>query len=125
MIGVAEVSGVEDVDIPLVDDLCGVRGTLFAGLEKKLSQFSAWSNASGKKMRLGLSGAVDLMCTPLSLTFLESTRSGSGWGREYCRGCAGLSRSNRRWRAARAFALLLNNYLYQLTHTIPYRNKME
>lgn len=96
MIGVSEVSRVEDVHIPLVDDLRVAGDTLLAGLVKKLSQFSAWSKASGKKMRLGLSTVVDLMWTPRSLTFLESTRSGSGWGRGYCRGCGGWRRRRRR-----------------------------
>lgn len=65
-------------------------GTLLVGLLKKLSQFSAWSKASGKKMRLGLSFAVDLMCTPLSLTFLESTTSGSILYVPYFLGYGGL-----------------------------------
>jgi len=107
MVRVSEVSRVKDVNIPLVDDLPHKRGTLLAGFEKKLSQFSAWSNASGKKMRLGLSAEVDLMCTPRSLTFLESTRSGSGWEREYCRGCVGWWRSSMRWTTAPAFAFYL------------------
>jgi len=87
VVGVAEVAGVEDVDVALVDDLGGVRGTLLRGLLKKLSQFSTWSNASGKKMRLGLSLEVDLICTPRSRTFLVSTSWGSEWGGAYCRGC--------------------------------------
>lgn len=78
MIRVSEVSWIEDIDISLINDLRVDRATLFLGLLKKFNQFSAWSKASGKKMRLGLSAAVDLMCTPRSLTFLESTRSGSG-----------------------------------------------
>ena len=41
MIGVAEVSGVEDIDISLVDDLCDEGYTLFLGSEKNLSQFYA------------------------------------------------------------------------------------
>jgi hypothetical protein len=73
VVGVAEIPGVEDVDVPLVDDLGGERGTLLSGLLKKLSQFSAWSKASGKKMRLGLSFEVERMCTPRSFTLRLST----------------------------------------------------
>lgn len=40
MIRVAEVSGVKDVHVALVDDLYRRRGTLLAGFEKKLSQLS-------------------------------------------------------------------------------------
>jgi hypothetical protein len=73
MVGVAEVAGVQDVDIALVDDLDVGLNTLFSGLLKKLSQLSAWSKISGKKIRVGLSGEVDLMWMPRSLTFLVST----------------------------------------------------
>lgn len=73
MVRIAEVAGVEDIDVALVDDLSEDDGTLLEGLLKKLSQFYAWSKASGKKMRLGLSFEVDLMCTPLSLTLRVST----------------------------------------------------
>ena len=69
--------GIEDIYIYLMYDLCEWGSTLLTGLLKKLSQFYAWSNASGKKMRLGLSRDVDLMWTPLSLTFLLSTSWGS------------------------------------------------
>jgi hypothetical protein len=47
-IRVTEISRVEDVDIPFVEDLPCIRSTLFAGLEKKSSQHSVWSKASGK-----------------------------------------------------------------------------
>lgn len=77
VVGVAEVAGVQDIDISLVDDLDGEATTLLAGLLKKVSQFSAWSNISGMKMRVGLSGVVDLMWMPLSLTDLVSTSCGS------------------------------------------------
>jgi len=43
LVGIAEISGVEDEDVPLLYDLGGGRDTLFLGLEKKLSQFYAWS----------------------------------------------------------------------------------
>jgi hypothetical protein len=76
-VGVAEVAGVEDVDVALVDDLGGEGSTLLRGLLKKSSQLSAWSKTSGMKMRLGLSAAVDLMWMPRSFTFFESTCSGS------------------------------------------------
>ena len=59
MIRVAEVARVEDVDVALLDDLPRMRGTLLRGSLKKASQLSAWSNISGKKMRVGLSGVVD------------------------------------------------------------------
>lgn len=87
VIGIAEVTGVEDVDIALVDDLDDGRGTLLSGLVKKRSQFSAWSNISGKKMRVGLSGVVAWMWRPLNLTLLESTRLESRWEGWYCLGC--------------------------------------
>lgn len=41
MIRISKVSGVEDVNIALMDDLHNNLSTLLAGLEKKLSQFSA------------------------------------------------------------------------------------
>ena len=76
-IGVTEISRVEDIHISLVDNLTNYWDTLLAGLEKKSSQLSVWSKASGKKIRLGLSAAVDLMWMPRSLTFLDSTCSAS------------------------------------------------
>jgi len=91
-IRIAEISRVEDVDIPLVDDLAGSLGTLLAGLEKKSSQLSVWSKASGKKIRLGLSAAVDFMWMPRSFTFLDSTCSASELGLGYFHACDGLKR---------------------------------
>lgn len=41
VVGVTEISWVEDVDVPLVNDLDGESCTLLSGLLKKLSQFSA------------------------------------------------------------------------------------
>ena len=92
-IGVAEISRVEDVHISLVDDLASLRGTLLAGLEKKSSQLSVWSKASGKKMRLGLSAAVDFMWMPRSLTFLDSTCSASELKESYFHACGGSRRT--------------------------------
>lgn len=91
-IGVTEISRVEDVDIPLVDDLPRIGRTLLAGLEKKSSQLSVWSKASGKKIRLGLSAAVDLMWMPRSLTFLDSTCSASELKLAYSHACGGSRR---------------------------------
>ena len=73
VIRVTKVPGVQDVNIALLDDLDRVKGTLLEGSLKKRSQFSAWSNISGMKTRFGLSGVVDEMWTPLSLTSLEPT----------------------------------------------------
>jgi hypothetical protein len=42
--------------------------TLFSGLVKNESQFSALSKTSGMKIRLGLSCLVELILIPLSLT---------------------------------------------------------
>ena len=75
LVRVAEVSWVKDIHIPLLDDLTYALITLLSGLLKKLSQFSAWSKASGMKIRLGLSLAVDWMRRPLNTTsslFLKS-----------------------------------------------------
>ena len=51
-IGGADVPGVENVHVALLDDLSGGRGTLFWGLEKKGTQFSTLSKNSGKKIKL-------------------------------------------------------------------------
>ena len=107
VIWITKVSRIENVNIALVDYLGGIICTLLVGLLKKLSQFSAWSNASGKKIRLGLSFAVDLMWMPLSFTFLESTSSGStsyGW---YFLGCGWLLRNWRRLKISQGFSLWL------------------
>ena len=60
-----------------MSDLIEGRCTLLLGLVKKLSQLSAWSNISGKKMRVGLSLEVDLICTPRNFTCFDYTLSGS------------------------------------------------
>lgn len=73
VIRISKITRINNVDVSLMDDLCEGEGTLLSGLLKKLIQFYAWSNASGKKMRLGLSSEVDLICTPRNLTFLVST----------------------------------------------------
>jgi hypothetical protein len=65
-IRISEISGVDDVDIPLLDNLSNSGDTLLLGLVKNSNQFSAWSKTSGIKIRLGLSAAVDAIRIPLS-----------------------------------------------------------
>ena len=86
VIRISEVTGIQDVNVPLLDDLNEAGVTLLEGSLKNLNQLSAWSKISGMKMRLGLSGVVDWMWTPLSLTFLESVSCGSECLGAYCLG---------------------------------------
>jgi len=86
IVWVSEVTRVQDINISLLDDLHAWSITLLWGWVKKLSQLSTWSNTSGKNMRLGLSLAVDWMCTPRRRTWFDSTRSDSEWKRRYFHG---------------------------------------
>ncbi len=67
-IRITKISWVDDVNISLLYNLYKDLSTLLLGLVKNCSQFSAWSNISGMKIRLGLSYEVDCILIPLSST---------------------------------------------------------
>lgn len=103
----SDVSLVQYVDVSAVEELYETLITPYSGLVKKGIQFSTWSNISGKKMRVGASLTLALRCTPLSLTSLLPTVSGSKYGEVYFLWRCWLARTRICSRAVYAYYLII------------------